>query len=160
MEAAMTVALKIKELLGENHINYKTLEHQVAYTSLEIAEAQHLPGHQVIKSVIINGDGMSVLCVLSSTHKIDFQKLKKALSLHEASLANESQVAKLFPGCEVGAMPPFGKMAGLEVYVDANLLENDAIAFNAGTHTDMIKIKFKDYMQLENPSVADFSVHI
>lgn len=156
----MTVALKIRELLEAAHINYDLLQHDLVYTSLEIAEAQHLPGHQVVKSVIVNGDGRWLLCVLSSTHKIDFQKFKIALSLHEAALADEREIAALFPGCEVGAMPPFGQLAGIEVYVDTNLLENDAIAFNAGTHTDMIKIKFKDFMRLENPSVADFSVHI
>lgn len=156
----MTVALKIRELLDKGHINYQVLEHNPAFTSLEIAQAQHLPGHQVVKSVIVNGDGKSILCVLPSTHKIDFQKLKQELKLQDAALADEKEFAALFPGCEVGAMPPFGKLAGIEVYVDSNLLENDAIAFNAGTHTDMIKIKFKDYMQLEKPSVADFSVHI
>jgi len=160
MEFVMTVALKIRELLEKGRINYQVLEHSLAFTSLEIAEAQHLPGHQVVKSVIINGDGKWLLCVLSSTHKIDFQKLKNALSLRDAALAGEEEIAALFPGCEVGAMPPFGQLAGMEVYVDTNLLENDMIAFNAGTHTDMIKIKFKDFMHLENPSVANFSVHI
>ncbi|HEV8053086.1 MAG TPA: YbaK/EbsC family protein [Parachlamydiaceae bacterium] len=156
----MTVALKIRHLLEKGHVNYDVLEHNLAYTSSEIAQAQHLPGHQVVKSVIVNGDGRWIICVLSSTHKIDFEKLRKALSLQEVTLADEVKIAALYPGCEVGAMPPFGQLAGIDVCVDTNLLENDSIAFNAGTHTELIKIKFKDFMRLENPTLADFSVHI
>ena len=83
-----------------------------------------------------------------------------ALSLREASLANEGQVASLFPGYEVGAMPPFGQFAELPVYVDNSLVGNEMIAFNAGTHTDMVKIKFKDYMRIARPMLCDITVHI
>ena len=156
----MSIAEKIKEFLEKERISFQVLEHHLVYTASEMAEAMHLPGHQVVKSVIVNGDGKWMLCVLPSTHKIDFEKLKKAFSLKEASLANEGKVASLFPGCDVGAMPPFGQMAGLQVYVDKDLQENETIAFNAGTHTDMLKVKFKDYLQITKPFLGDFSVHI
>lgn len=156
----MSVVMKLKEFLEKEHINYQTLEHNLAYTAPEIAEAQHLPGHQVVKSVVVNADDKWVLCVLPATRRIDFDKLKKALSVKEVYLADEGQVASLFPGYEVGAMPPFGRLAGIPVYADNTLMENDTIAFNAGTHTDMIKIKFKDYMRIAKPAFADFTVHI
>lgn len=156
----MSIALKIKELLEKERISYQVLEHNLAYTALEVAETVHLPGHQVVKSVIVNGDGKWMLCVLPSTHKIDFEKLKNVFSLKEASLANEGKVASLFPGCDVGAMPPFGQPSGLQIYVDTDLQENETIAFNAGTHTDMLKIKFKDYLRIAKPLFGDFSVHI
>ena len=157
---AMSIALKIRELLQNERINYQVLEHDLAYTAAEIAEAMHLPGHQMVKSVVVNGDGKWMLCVLSATHKIDFAKLKQAFSFEEVSLANEGKVASLFPGCDVGAMPPFGQLAGIPVYVDINLKENETIAFNAGTHTDMLKIKFKDFLLVAKPTFADFSVHV
>lgn len=156
----MSASIKIKEFLEKERINYQVLEHNLAYTASEIAEAQHLPGHQVVKSVLVNGDGKWLLFVLPATRKIDFDKLKKALLLQNVDLANEGKVASLFPGCDVGAMPPFGHFAGIPVYADTNLLENETIAFNAGTHTDMIKIKFKDYMRIAKPMLCDFSVHI
>lgn len=156
----MSVVMKLREFLEREHINYQTLEHNLAYTASEVAEAQHLPGHQVVKSVVVNADGKWILCVLPSTHKIDFEKLKLALSLKEVSLANEGQVASLFPSYEVGAMPPFGRLVGIPVYADNSLLENDAIAFNAGTHTDMVKIKFKDYMRIAKPILCDFTIHV
>jgi Uncharacterized conserved protein len=156
----MSVAFKIKELLEKEKINYQVMEHDLAFTAMEIAQKQHVPGHQMIKSVIVGTDGKWVMCVLPATHKIDFDKLKKALQVKEAGLANEAKVAGLFPGFEIGAMPPFGQMAGLKVYLDKSLEENETVAFNAGTHTDVLKIKLKDYIRLTTPSVVDFSKHI
>lgn len=156
----MTVATKIKELLEKEKITYQVLEHELAFTALEVAQAQHIPGHQMIKSVIVGVDGKWVMCVLPSTHKIDFDKLKKNLQVQEASLANESKVAALFPGFEIGAMPPFGQIAGIKVYLDKGLEENETVAFNAGTHTDVLKIRLKDYLRLVKPTIADFTKHI
>ena len=156
----MNIALKIKELLDKESIAYEVLEHNPAFTASEIAEAQHLPGHQVVKSVILNADGKWILCMLPATHKIDFEKLKRAFKLTEVSLANEGIMAVLFPGCEVGAMPPFGQLARMPVFVECNLLENEAVAFNAGTHTELLKMRFKDFMRLVKPISGDFSIHI
>lgn len=156
----MTITLKIKEFLEKAHVSYQALEHPLAYTASEVAQAQHLPGHQVVKSIVVEGDGKWFLCVLPATHHIDFDKLKAVLSLKSALLASEEKTALLFPGCDVGAMPPFGQLAGIPVYVDVDLKENETIAFNAGTHTDMIKIKFKDYLRIANPIFEDFSVRI
>lgn len=156
----MSVSKKVKELLEHERISYQVLEHTPAYTALEIAQAQHLPGHQVVKAVVVGIDGAWVLCVLAATHKIDFEKLKKALKAKEAYLASEGDVTRLFPGFEVGAMPPFGQFAGIKAVVDKNLEENDSIAFNAGTHTDLLKIKFKDFVKIAKPQFADFGVHV
>jgi Ala-tRNA(Pro) deacylase len=156
----MGIVSRIKELLDKEHVTYQAFEHNLAFTALETAQAQHLPGHQVIKSVLVSADGKWVLCVLPSTHKIDFDKFKKTFLFKEVTLAKEEDVASLFPRCEVGAMPPFGKLAGIPVYVDISLAENDAIAFNAGTHTDLLKIKYKDYIRIAKPIFGEFSVHI
>lgn len=156
----MSIARKIREFLETEHVEYEILEHELAYTALEIAQAQHIPGHQVIKSVVVKADGKWILCVLPATHKIDFDKLNQAFSFKDTCLANEGRVAALFPGCDVGAMPPFGRLAGIQVYVDSNLEENETVAFNAGTHTEMLKIHFQDFIRIEKPAVGDFSVHI
>lgn len=156
----MSVSKKVKELLEKERISYQVLEHRLAYTALEVAQAQHLPGHQVVKSIVVGVDGSWILCVLASTHKIDFEKLKRELKAKEAHLATEGDVSRLFPGFEIGAMPPFGQLAGIKVYVDKNLEENDSIAFNAGTHTDLLKIRLKDYLKAFHPQFIDFGVHI
>lgn len=156
----MSISRKIQELLEKENIEYEVLEHELAYTALEIAQAQHVPGHQVIKCVVVNADGKWILCVLPATHKIDFDQLNRTFSFKASSLANEGKVASLFPGCDVGAMPPFGRLGGIPVYVDSNLQENETIVFNAGTHTEMLKMHFHDFIRLEKPMIGEFSVHI
>lgn len=154
----MAIAEKLRQLLENENINYQVMQHSVAYTASEIAGAQHIPGKQVIKVVLVKADNQYVLCVLPSVEWVDFDKLKKVLGSKDVKLASEDEIAKMFPGYEVGAEPPFGN--GLKVYVDKLLEQNDDIVFNAGTHTDMVKIKYKDFAKLARPTVADFGKHI
>lgn len=156
----MGVTLKIKDYLEKEHIGYQTLEHDTAFTAQEIAGAQHIPGREFVKSVIVAADGQFVMCVLPAIHRIDFDKLKRVLGASDVHLADEAQLAELFPEYEVGAEPPFGQPFGLKVYADKILEENEEIAFNAGTHTDSIRIKFKDFIRLAKPTLADIGVHI
>lgn len=156
----MTVAPKIKQYLESEKVGYQLLEHEPAFTAQEIAGAQHVPGREVVKSVIIQADDDFVMCVLPAIHRIDFDKLKRILGVDEVRLADESQVAALFPDYEVGAEPPFGQGSGLKVYADRILEENEEIAFNAGTHTDLMRIRFRDFLRLAKPTLADFGIHI
>jgi Ala-tRNA(Pro) deacylase len=154
----MAIAEKLRELLENEKVNYQIMQHSVAYTASEIAGAQHIPGKQVIKAVLIKSDNQYVLCVLPSVEWVDFEKLKRVLGSKEIKLASEAEIAKLFPDYEVGAEPPFAE--GIKIFVDKNLEGNDEIVFNAGTHTDMVKVKYKDFARLAKPTVADFGKHI
>lgn len=156
----MVMTAKLKYLLDSEHVSYKELEHEATYTALETAQAQHLPGRQVVKSVIIEAEGDYMMCVLPSTRRIDFDKLTHVLGVQKAMLAEEALVSSLFPDCETGAEPPFGLLAGLKVYVDNTLEENEEIAFNDGSHTSLVLMKFKDYVRLARPTFGDFSTHI
>jgi Ala-tRNA(Pro) deacylase len=156
----MSIALKIKELLQKEGVDYEILEHPLTYTASETAQAQHIPGHRMVKSVIVKGDEKWLLCVLPATHHIDFDRLKREFGFKHAVLASEDEISALFPEYEVGAMPPFGQLASIPVYVDKDLLENENIAFNAGTHTDLLRIRFKDFTHLVEPIFGDFSVHV
>ncbi len=156
----MTASKKIIQFLDENNIKYEVLEHAAAYTAQEIAGKQHVPGRQVIKSVIVKIDGKVVMCVLPAIHLVDFDSFKHLTDASDVRLATEEEIAEIFPDYEVGAEPPFGHLYGLDVYVDKFLERDDEIAFNAGTHTDMIKMKCTDFMKLANPIIAEFGVHI
>ncbi len=156
----MQASADIRAILDKAHIHYEVLEHPPAFTAMEIAEAQHIVGQQVIKAVIVKVDGKLGMCVLPAIHVIDFAKLKAALKAKDVHLETESKVAMLFPTYEVGAMPPFGHLAGLTVYLDKSLEENDTVAFNAGSHREMLRIKFKDYLRLVKPTLIDFGMHI
>lgn len=151
---------KIKKYLDEKRVSYQILQHSLAYTAMEIAGAQHVPGKQLIKSVIVSGDNRYIMCILCSTHLINFTKLKKILHVRDLFLATESEVKNLFPDFEVGAEPPFGELYGLETYIDRTVSENDDVVFNAGTHTDTMKMKYEDFAHLANAKTADFAEHI
>lgn len=153
----MAIAEKIKKYLCEKHIGYQILQHSLAYTAMETAGAQHVPGKQLIKSVIVKADNKYIMCVLSSNHMVNFNKLKKITNATEIYLANETEIESLFPEIDIGAEPPFGELFGLDVFVDRAVAENDEIVFNAGTHTDAIKIKYEDFAKLTKSKLVSFT---
>ena len=157
----MALLKKIQDYLEKEKIAYKTSHHNTAYTALEVAGAEHIPGKQMVKSVIVKtGDNTYLMCVLPAIHLIDFEKLKKVSQLYDLRLAEEEEIAKIFPDYEIGAEPPFGHLHGLKVFADSILEEDEEIAFNAGTHTDVVRIKFKDFKRVVNPRIADIGTHI
>src|SRR5262249_12512028 len=112
---------------------------------------------QAIKSVIIKTNGKFIMCVLPAVRLVDLSKVKSLLKVKETALATEGDLAKLFPDYDIGAEPPFGQIYGLEVYADQGLDPNLPVIFNAGTHTDTVRMKYADYMRIAKPKVADIS---
>lgn len=156
----MSISDKITAYLKKNQVVFEILEHPLAYTAMEIAGSQHIPGRQMIKSVIVKGDGKFFMCVLPAIHYIDLFKLKDILHTKHVDIASETEIAQLFPDFDVGAEPPFGHLYNLPVYADKLLEEDEHILFNAGTHTEMIKMKWRDYKKLVNPMLVDMGIHI
>lgn len=156
----MAISTKIREYLEKESVKFETAEHPLAYTATEVAGTQHVPGKQMVKSVIVKTNGTFLMCVLPAIHLLDFEKLKKIVSSQDLKLADESDLKNLFPEYELGAEPPFGHLYGLKVYADKLLEEDDEIVFNAGTHTDVVKIKYDDFKRLVNPTIAEIGTHI
>ena len=156
----MTISSKIKTFLEKENVKYEVSEHALAYTAAEVAGTQHVPGKQMVKSVIVKSDGEFMMCVLPAIHLIDFEKLRDVTGASSIILAEEEEIGKLFPDYDLGAEPPFGQLYGLEVYADKILEEDDQIIFNAGTHTDVVKIAFTDFKRIVNPIIADIGTHI
>jgi Ala-tRNA(Pro) deacylase len=156
----MTISPKIKNFLDKEKVKYEIAEHPLAYTASEVAGAQHVPGKKMIKSVIVKADSDFVMCVLPAIHRVDFAKLKKVLGSSKIELADEEEIATLFPDYDVGAEPPFGQLYGLKVIADSILEEDEEIIFNAGTHTDVVKMKFADFKRIVNPTLANIGSHI
>jgi Ala-tRNA(Pro) deacylase len=151
-------AQKIKEFLNENGIKYVTITHSPAYTAQEIAAMAHIPGKEMAKTVLVKIDGKMVMTVLPASDKVDLDALKEATAAESVRLAQEQEFINKFPGCDVGAMPPFGNLYNMEVYVAENLSEDEEIAFNAGTHTELIKMSYKDFERLVQPKKLPFSM--
>ena len=146
---------KLKEFLDSNGVKYMTINHSIAYTAQEIAASACIPGKELAKTVILKVDGKMVMAVLSASEKIDFELLKKSFVTSKITLATENEFQSMFPECDIGAMPPFGNLYGLSVYVDPMLSEHGVIAFNAGTHTELIEMSYADFDSLVHPHVLE-----
>jgi len=148
---------KLKEFLGKNKVKYVTLSHSEAYTAQEIASSAHIPGKELAKTVIVKIDNKMAMAVLPASQRVYFDLLKKATGAKKVELATEGEFQDLFPECEIGAMPPFGNLYEMEVFVDESLSEDEEIAFNAGSHTELIRLSYKDFESLVKPKVVKFS---
>jgi Ala-tRNA(Pro) deacylase len=152
---------KLKEFLDSHNVRYVTIIHSRAYTAQELAHSVHIPGREFAKSVVVVGsDDQKYLAVLPADHKVNFKKFATALNLDNAILATEEMFVSLFPGCELGAMPPFGSMYNIQTVVDTSLSNNEFIAFNACSHSEVIKMNYHDFESLEKPIIADISDHL
>ncbi|MCK5286567.1 MAG: YbaK/EbsC family protein [Thermodesulfovibrionia bacterium] len=151
------LAKKIKEFLDSNNIKYVTIKHSPAYTAQEIAASAHISGKELAKTVMVKINGKMTMAVLPATSKVDFNLLKKASGKEKVELAREEDFKDMFPECDIGAMPPFGNLYNVDVLVDKILTEDKEIAFNAGSHTELIKMTYKDFENLVKPKVVQLS---
>lgn len=148
---------KLIEFLDNQGVKYVTIRHSKAYTAQEIAEFAHLPGKELAKTVMIKIDGKMAMAVLPATERVDFDLLKAVVSSKNVQLAEEAEFKNMFPECEIGAMPPFGNLYGMEVYAEKSLAEDREIAFNAGSHTELFRLSYQDYERLVKPRLARFA---
>ena len=149
---------KLRDFLDSNNIRYFIISHSPAYTAQEIAASAHVPGGELAKTVIVTIDGKLAMAVLPASYKLDFEKLKRAAGTGDVLLASEEDFADMFPGCEVGAMPPFGNLYGMQTYVAEELAEDQEIVFNAGNHMELLRLSFTDFEKLVKPLVVALTV--
>jgi Ala-tRNA(Pro) deacylase len=148
---------RLKKYLEESHIEYDAIHHAPAYTAQEIAAASHVKGKELAKTVVVKLDGELVLAVLPASARIDLELLKSTLGAEEAELAREEDFRGKFPGCEVGAMPPFGNLYGMKTFVSEELARDEQIAFNAGSHIELIRMDYRDFDRLVGATVLSFA---
>lgn len=154
----MVVAAKLKAFLDEHKVPYHVLKHHEAYTAMEIAEALHVPGKELAKVVMVRAGEKLVMAVLPANFSVDLAKFAQEVGQEIVYTATEEQFRDTFPDCEVGAMPPFGNLYGVPVYMDRALAEDDTIFFEAGNHHEAMRLKFKDFERLVRPKIGDFAV--
>ena len=148
---------KLKEFLDDNDVKYISILHSLAFTAVDIAKSAHIPSREMAKTVIVNIDGDLAMVVVPANYKANLDILKQALGSDNVTLATEQQFTKRFPDCEVGAMPPFGNLYGMEVYVAESLTEDEKINFNAGSHSEVMQMDYHDYEQLVKPKFVILS---
>jgi Ala-tRNA(Pro) deacylase len=150
----MALLTRLQDLLDQSGVAYTHTVHSLAYTAREVAAAEHLPAQEVAKVVVFLAENGYRMVVLPANKVVDFQELRTMLGFSHARLATEKELAQLFPDCELGAMPPFGNLYEMPVYLDSTLLEDEKIAFNAGTHRDVVHLRLDDYRRIVRPEVV------
>jgi Ala-tRNA(Pro) deacylase len=150
----------VQEKFDHEAIKYEELHHRPTFTSQDMAQAEHVPGMNVAKPVIVNVDGRYHMCVLAACCHISLDAVRSVLDAGFVRLAEEDELAKLFPGCEIGAEPPFGSLYGMPTILDDRMENDEFIVFQSGTHDEAIKIGMQDYLKIETPRIFSFSVHL
>lgn len=149
---------KLNDYLDANDIKYVVISHSSAFTALDVAASAHFSGNKLAKTVMVKMDGKMAMAVLPAPHKIDFELLKAVCAAEQVDLATEDEFTDLFPNCAVGTMPPFGNLYNMQVYLAEPLTENDEIAFAAGSHSELLKLSYRDFARLVKPAIAQFSL--
>lgn len=144
---------KLKEYLDDHDIKYVSIRHSPAYTAQEVAASGHVPGRELAKTVIVRLDGDLAMVAVPASEKVDLDRLKQASGAAQAEIAAETEFQERFPGCELGAMPPFGNLFDMDVYVSETLTQDDEIAFSAGSHSELLRLAYRDFERLVEPTV-------
>jgi Ala-tRNA(Pro) deacylase len=150
------IASSVSEFLRTHGVPFSVVTHRTAFTAQEEAAVSHVPGRMWAKTVVCVADGEPVLAVLPAHYSIDVERLRVIVGATALRLANEVELAPLYPECELGAMPPLGPLYGQRVFVDQSLMDDTEILFNAGTHTDAVRMKLDDFTRLVHPVVGAF----
>ena len=150
---------RLQEFLEQQGVRYRVSQHAEAYTAQEVAARSHVSGKHLAKVVMVKtGEGF-VMTVLPAACRVSLSRLREILGVKEVALAKEAEFVKLFPDCEAGAMPPFGNLYAVAVYVDEEIAERPEIVFQGGTHRDLVTMAYHDFARLVQPSVAEFCAH-
>ena len=153
----MPLSERLRSFLDSRHAEYTLTKHANAFTAREVAAAEHLPPREVAKTVVVNGDDGYHMLVLPANRLVDFQEVRLALGLSHARMVPETELNRLFPDCELGAMPPMGNLYGIPVYLDSGLAAEDLITFNAGTHRDVVHMTTREFRRLVRPTLVSLA---
>ncbi len=153
----MAILPRLEQFLEHHQIHFTHHIHPTVYTAREVASVEHVPEHRIAKVVVYCGNDGYGMAVLPADYVVDLQDLRVALGLTRVRLATERELAELFEDCDLGAMPPFGLLYDLPTFLESSLAGEEWIAFNAGTHRDVVYVSMKDYRRLAQPSVLHFA---
>jgi Ala-tRNA(Pro) deacylase len=148
---------KLKKFLDSHQVQYLLMDHEPAYTARETAASATVPRREFAKAVMVRLDGVLAMAVVPASRRVDLERLSRLANASTATLASEDDFRESFPDCEIGAMPPFGNLYEMDVYASDELMEDDDIVFNAGSHTQAMRLAVDDYRRLVKPKVADIA---
>jgi Ala-tRNA(Pro) deacylase len=151
--------MNLQSYLDEQGVHYRLSHHPPAFTSQDLAAAEHISGKKVIKPVVVRADGQWFMCALPASYRVDLHELREQLRADDVTLADEHTLSRLFPDCELGAEPPIGKLFGMPTLMDESLVQDDTVTFQAGTHTDSVTMPLAEYRRISGAEIAHFGRH-
>ncbi len=156
----MAIAITLQEYLHNHHSQFEIIEHRRTDSALRTAEAAHIPGDQMVKSVLLGDDESYLLVVIPATHTVRMQDLERLTGRH-LSFISETELGQAFTDCELGALPPVGSPYGIETLVEARLFQLNDLYFESGDHCKLIHMSGEDFKALEDESqIGVFSQHL
>ncbi|WP_407351226.1 aminoacyl-tRNA deacylase [Luteimonas sp. R10] len=154
------ISPRLHHFLDEHHAPYTTLPHDRTVTARQTADAARVGNRNFAKTVMLKVDGDVAMMVMPAAYRIDLTRLSRALGGRDVELAQEAEFKDIFADCELGAMPPFGNLYGIPVYVDARLATDaDEIVFNAGSHIDAVRMSYAEFERLAQPELL-YMAHV
>lgn len=154
----MSISIKLREFLDKNHVDYDISPHKEVFTAQELASCLHIPGKVMTKVVMIKVKGRDVMTVMPACRKIDINRLREIFKSGEIRLEKEEEFKDVFPECDVGSMPAFGNLYGIDVYVDSSLADDEYIVMQAGNYNEVVRLKYQDFAKLVKPHVHEFTL--
>ena len=153
----MAIPQRIRDYLDSQDVPYEQIHHSQAFTAQETAHSLHISGKRCAKTVVLDGDGKLVMAVIPASSRLNLQEFQAALEVNRLEMLSESELARVFPDCDLGAIPPFGNLYGIDVWVDRTVSDSEEIVICAGTHEDSVRMKYSDFSKLTKPRLARFS---
>lgn len=153
----MAIPQRIRDYLDSQGVTYESMHHSQAYTAQEVAHSLHISGRRCVKAVVLDGDGKLIMAVIPASHRLSLQDLRATTEVNRLEMLTESELVKLFPDCELGAIPPFGNLYGIEVWADRKVADAEEMVFCAGTHEDCIRMRYSEFAKLVHPRLGRFS---
>ena len=153
----MAIPRRIRDYLHSQDVPYEQVHHSQAFTAQETAHSLHISGKRCAKAVVLDGDGKLVMAVIPASNRLNLQELRATLEVNRLEMLPESELAKGFPDCDLGAIPPFGNLYGIDLWVDRTVSDGEEIVICAGTHEDCLRMKYSDFSKLTKPRLARFS---
>lgn len=153
----MSIPQGIREYLNSQGVPFERLPHPPAFSAQEVAHSLHVSGKKLAKTVVLDADGCLVMAVLPGSHRLDLARLRELMGARRLEMLPESELARLFPDCELGAIPPLGRLYGIEVWMDDAIAQFTEVVFTAGTHVDAVRMTYPDFRRLVSPRVGRFS---
>jgi len=153
----MAIPQRIRDYLDSQNVLFEPIHHSQAFTGQEVAHTMHISGKRLAKTVVLAADGKPVMAVIPASHRLNFQEFRAALEVDRLEMLPESDLVKMFPDCDKGAIPPFGNLYGLTVWVERTISDGEDVVFCAGTHEDCMRMKYSDFARLTQPRLGRFS---